>query len=106
MGFGRLEKARKHNSNSKEILACINENTDKDTVRMIKQEAKSEAKQYSSLKRLRWTLLTNSDKLLDQQTEHLRSILETHQDFAVCYAMKEEMCRLFELTDYDQAYVG
>ena len=30
-------------------------------------------------------------------------ILEDHHDLAVCYAMKEEMCRLYELTDYQQA---
>ena len=106
LGVVRLDEARKHQANSKEILAGIDENTDKDTVRAIKQEAKSETKLYSSLKRARWALLTNGDKLLLQQSESLRSILELHHDLAVCYAMKEEMCRLFELSDYQQACDG
>ncbi len=33
-------------------------------------------------------------------------ILQDHHDLAVCYAMKEEMCQLYELTDYRQAYDG
>ena len=106
LGVVRLDEARKHKANSKEILAGIDENTDKDTVRKIKLEAKSETKQYSDLKRLRWTLLTNGDKLLEQQTDYLNSILESHHDLAVCYAMKEEMCRLFELSDFQQAFDG
>ena len=51
-------------------------------------------------------MLTNSDKLSDSKTEQLQSILQDHHDLAVCYAMKEEMCRLYELTDYQQAVIG
>ncbi len=106
LGVVRLDEARKHRANSKEILAGIDENTDKDTVRAIRQEARSEVQLYGRLKRARWVLLTNGDKLLMQQTESLRSILESHHDLALCYAMKEEMCQLFELKDYQQAYDG
>ena len=51
-------------------------------------------------------MLINSDKLSDSKTEQLQSILQDHHDLAVCYAMKEEMCRLYELTDYQQAVIG
>ena len=33
-------------------------------------------------------------------------LMENHSDLAVCYAMKEELCRLFELTDLSAAYEG
>ena len=103
LGVVRLDEARKHQSKAKEILAEINPNIGKDSIRIIRQEASSETHKYGSLKRLRWTLLTNGSNLLEKQTEHLKSILDDHHDLAVCYAMKEEMCRLFELTDYRQA---
>ena len=33
-------------------------------------------------------------------------VKKDHHDLAVCYAMKEEMCRLYELTDYQQSVTG
>ena len=75
-------------------------------MKSLKQEAKAEKQEYSQLKKLRWSLLTNSDKLSDTKTEQLQSILQDHHDLAVCYAMKEEMCRLYELTDYQQSVTG
>ena len=39
------------------------------------------------------------EKLSEDRSTHLNTILETHHDLAICYAMKEEMCRLFSLTD-------
>ena len=60
-------------------------------------------KQYSQIKKLRWTLLTNGDHLSEKQTAHLNEILDTHSDLAVCYAMKEELCRLFILRDPSKA---
>ena len=76
--------------------------TDKETVNLLKQSAKNEKQEYSQLKGLRWTLLTNGEKLSESTAEHLQSILQDHHDLAVCYAMKEEMCRLYTLTDYAQ----
>ena len=106
LGVVRLNEARKHKSNAKEILAGIDEDTDKETKQIIKQNAKTEIREYSKLKRLRWTLLTNGNELPDEKVEYLETILHDHQDLAVCYAMKEEMCRLYELTDYQQALDG
>mgnify|MGYP002869143669 CR=1 FL=1 len=106
LGVVRLDEARKHNAKAKEILADIGDDTDKETNQEIKRAAKTEKQQYSKLKRLRWTLLTNGKNLPDEKTQHLQSILQDHQNLAVCYAMKEEMCRLYELTDYDQTLAG
>ena len=104
LGVVRLNEARKHKAKAKEILADIPEDTDKETIKSLKQEAKVEKQEYSQLKKkLRWSLLTNSDRLSDSKSEQLQSILQDHHDLAVCYAMKEEMCRLYELTDYQQA---
>jgi transposase len=99
LGVVRLYEARKHKSISKGILAEIDKDTDKDIKRDLKQQVKTEIKEYSKLKKARWTLLMNSSKISGNRSEHLKEILENHHDLAVCYAMKEEMCELFALTD-------
>lgn len=106
LGVVRLEEARKHKEAAKEILADFKEETDKEIRSQLKQKANSEKKQYSKLKKSRWTLLRNSKNLSDKSSEYLDVILQEHENLAVCYAMKEEMCRLFELKDYDQALAG
>ena len=106
LGVVRLSEARKHRDNAKEILADIKDDTDKATKQQLKQEAKEQTREYSKLKRLRWTLLTNGSNLPDDKNKALQAILQDHHDLAVCYAMKEEMCRLYELTDVQQALNG
>ena len=106
LGVVRLDEARKHRTNAKEILVGIGEDADKETKRLLKQTAKAETKEYSKLKKLRWPLLMNSGNLSEEKNEALQTILQEHQNLAVCYAMKEEMCRLYELTDYRQALDG
>ena len=106
LGVVRLEEARKHKAASTSILASIDEHTEKETRIEKKTLAKAEKSQYTELKRLRWSLLKNSSKLSDRGSEHLKSILDSHADLAVCYAMKEEMIRLFELSDEQEAYSG
>ena len=106
LGVVRLDEARKHKAKAKEILADIPDDTDKETLKSLKQRAKAEKQEYSQLKKLRWSLLTNGEKLSESKTEHLQSILQDHHDLAVCYAMKEEMCRLYELKDYQQSLNG
>ena len=49
-------------------------------------------------------MLTNSRNLSESREEALDEILNTHSDLATCYAMKEEMNRLFELRDKEKAY--
>ena len=45
----------------------------------------------------------NSSKLSEQRMEILQNILINHKNLALCYAMKEEMCQLFSLTDRELA---
>lgn len=99
LGVVRLEEARKHKLQSKEILNSITDETEKDDRRKLKSESKAQSQEYSKLKKSRWTLLMNSDKLSDRRAANLSEILENHHDLAVCYAMKEQMCELFKLTE-------
>lgn len=106
LGVVRLNEARKHRNTAKEILSDVKDEPDKETKQILKQEAKEQTREYSKLKRLRWTLLTNGNNLPDEKNEALQRILQEHHDLAVCYAMKEEMCRLYELTNYQKALDG
>ena len=106
LGAVRLQEARKHQREAKSFLETAESLDDPEQKRRLKTEAKEEKQRYSQLKRLRWTLLTNGAKLSDEKTQHLQSILSDHSDLAVCYAMKEELCALFELRNPFTAYEG
>ena len=106
LGVVRLQEARKHQSEARSILESAKSVDDPEQKRQLKAEAKEEKQRYSQLKRLRWTLLTNGARLPDEKAQRLQSILADHSDLAVCYAMKEELCALFELTDPLAAYDG
>ncbi len=100
------EEARRHKEKSKEILAEINAKTDKETKRKLKENAKSEKNQYYTLKKARWALLMNSSKLSDSKADNLSETLKNHEQSAVCYSMKEELCRPFILTDENEVLLG
>ena len=106
LGVVRLEEARKHNVKSKEILGSITEKTTKEEKHDLKSESKLQMREYSMLKKSRWTLLMNRDNLSVERNTYLNDILANHHDLAVCYAMKEEMCDLFKLTDPVLAVAG
>ena len=72
----------------------------------LKQEIRNESQGYTRLKKARWSVLTNSRNLSESGGEALKEILNTHCDLSTCYAMKEEMNRLFELRDKEKAYDG
>lgn len=105
IGSVRLQEAREHQQRAKDIEKLISSNLDKKATREFKKEAKAEHKMYSQLKNSRWTLLTNSKNLNKDKAKHLNEILQDHSKIAVCYAMKEEMCDLFDLRDFDEATV-
>ena len=103
LGVVRLNEARKHKDTASDIKEILADEDNPDLRRKLKQEYKEERKKYSSIKNTRWSILTNSRNLKDTKKSALDTILEEHNDLAVCYAMKEEMCRLFELSDSDIA---
>ncbi len=51
-------------------------------------------------------MLTKADSLSESRVAHLAEILDSHSNLAICYAMKEEMCSLFDLRDPDEAEIG
>lgn len=106
LGVVRLEEAHKHTSVAKEIKERSEHPDNKETRLSLKVQAKSEMAQYRSLKKLRWTLLMNGANLSDNRTKQLNSILAEHAELAVCYAMKEEMIKLFSLVSADEALTG
>lgn len=103
LGVVRLEEARKHRNNAKEISESITAEEDKNNRKERKAASKKEQQEYNKLKKSRWTLLMNRSKLSEQRNEYLEEILQNHENLAVCYAMKEEMCELFQLTNRDEA---
>ena len=106
LGVVRLNEARKHQDNAKDIKEIRADETDPDIRRKLKQEYKEECRKYNSIKNSRWSILTNSAKLSDNRKTALDLILEEHNELAVCYAMKEEMCRLFDLQDPEESREG
>ena len=106
LGAVRLEEARRHKENAKEIKNQMKNITNKEVQRELKLDFRNESKCYTRLKRARWTVLTSNNNLSESGVEVLNEILKSHRVLATCYAMKEEMNRLFELRDRDEAYYG
>ena len=94
LGQVRLEAARSHKEKSKELS--------KEGAASA-AEAKSEKQLYSRIKKARWVLLQNHDKLSREKAQNLNEILDAHSDLALCYAMKEELVQLFQITDENEA---
>ncbi len=105
LGVVRLAEARKHKEAAKQ-LQNANEQEEKGARLRRKQLIKAERESYAKLKKLRWTLLRNGDHLSEKGQAYLDNILRDHAALAVCYAMKEEMIRLFELRDSVEAENG
>ena len=96
LGAVRLDEARKHRDNAKQL---------KEEGR-AKSEIKAEKQLYCEVKRARWILLTGENSLSDDEASCLKKILDDHAGLALCHAMKEEMARLFDLRDGDEARNG
>ena len=105
LGVVRLEEARKHKAQSIQMSTQLSKATAEER-KALREEICEEKHQYSVMKKLRWTLLTNGDKLSTSQTEHLTAILNAHSSLAVCYAMKEEMIELFRIRNLKEAMAG
>ena len=106
LGSVRLEEARRHQTKANELKKQVETITEKEVLQELKHNIRNESQRYTRLKRARWTVLTNSRNLSRSGEEVLGEILQTHNDLATCYAMKEEMNRLFELRDKEEAYYG
>ena len=105
LGVVRLAEAKTHKERSLAAKKTVSHLQGEDR-KHAKEEARQEQSQYSQIKRLRWTLLTKADSLSELRAAHLAEILDSHSNLAVCYAMKEEMCSLFDLRDPVEAEIG
>ena len=94
LGQVRLEAARRHKENAKEMAK------DKS---ISSSDIKSEKQRYSQIKKARWVLLQNQSTLSLKKAQNLNEILEEHSDLALCYAMKEEMLQLFQIDNTKEA---
>ncbi len=102
LGAVRLEEARRHNAQAKALKETLSEVAPEEQ-KAVKEQIHAQQTEYRQLKKLRWSLLTNGAALHPDKAEHLHAILENHSELALCYAMKEELCRLFSLRDVSQA---
>ena len=93
LGAVRLDEARKHRDNARQLKEDGRE----------RSEIKEEKRLYSEVKRARWILLAGESSLSDDEASSLRKILDDHADLALCHAMKEEMARLFDIRDAEEA---
>ena len=105
LGVVRLTEARAHKEKSNALRESLSRLQGEDR-RQAKEEARQERRRYTQVKRARWALLRKPDTLRESQAAHLAEILDAHSDLAVCYAMKEEMCSLFDLRDPFAAEIG
>lgn len=96
LGAVRLDEARKHRDNARQLKEDGRE----------RSEIKEEKRLYSEVKRARWILLAGESSLSDDEASSLRKILDDHADLALCHAMKEEMARLFDIRDAEEARKG
>ena len=96
LGVVRLQEAKKHKERVGDLSQSLSDMNPEEK-KAAREMIRAEKQQYSQIKRLRWTLLTNGASLHEETAEHLNSILDAHSDLAVCYAMKEELSRLFML---------
>ena len=96
LGTVRLDEARKHRDKARQLRDDGGP----------RAEMKEEKRLYCEVKRARWILLAGEDSLSDDEVSSLNKILDDHTDLALCHAMKEEMARLFDLRDEDEARNG
>lgn len=106
LGVVRLSEARAHKAEAERIGKEASLENDQERRKELRSQVKDEMRKYSELKGSRWKVLADSSNLSEPGRRSLESILGSHEDLALCYAMKEEMCALFELEDPDAARAG
>ncbi len=106
LGSVRLEEAKEHRIKAIRLDEQRNEQTDPAIRKELKELAGKERHEYSAIKKSRWNLLLSANRLSPERGDSLGVILRNHEKLAVCYAMKEEMCELFDLTDPEASRKG
>ena len=102
----RLRSAKEHRRIAKAVDEERKHVKDRAEKRECRKMQRSENKKYKDLQNARWAILTNRNNLSDEDKTSLETILEEHKELATCYAMKEEMNRLYGLTEETEAREG
>lgn len=103
LGSVRLEEAREHQIKARDMRSGLTEDLTEAEKKDLREQIRKEKQKYNNLKKSRWPLLRNGTSLSEATNETLQKILAEHSKVSVCYAMKEEMCELFEITDRTEA---
>ena len=106
LGAVRIKEAKRHGMKVQDLRETLSYTKDREDRKDLKQYQREEKQRKKELNAIRWALLTNRKNLTEPQKKSLREILEDHRNLATCYAMKEEMNRLFELRDEEEANKG
>ena len=106
LGSIRLEEAKKHKQSSIDIKKSISADMSKEEQKTLKNKSREEKSMYRKLKNLRWPLLMRNENLTEASKNSLHEILNSHEKVAICYAMKEEITRLYELENEKEAEEG
>ena len=106
LGSVRLREAKEHKVKALELKELQKAETDAVKKAALKAEIDSELAEYRQVKKARWLILTNNKNLEIPGQNMLQNILDAHTDLSVCYAFKEEMGRLYDLTDPEEARQG
>ena len=106
LGVVRLNAVKAHREQAAQLAQQADNEVQSEAKEVLRIQAKKEKRIASTLKKSRWALLKNSKNLRDSDRRKLTTILESHEEVAICYAMKEEMVRLYELRDEEQARQG
>lgn len=106
LGVVRLEEARKHKTAADKLKQERSAASDSETAKTLRRQEAVERSKYRQLKQARWTLLTNQENLKPSRKDSLETIISEHEAVAICYAMKEEMIKLYAITDYEKAVEG
>lgn len=106
LGSVRLQEAEEHREKAKDLKRQAAFSAHEWQQEELEAQRRKETAMAVSLKKLRWPILRRSDNLGERQQQVLEKILSEHVNLMVCYAMKEEMCRLFELKDPIEAEEG
>lgn len=103
LGSVRLNAVKAHREQAARLDEQARNEVQDATREALKKQSKEEKRIASVLKKSRWALLKNSKNLRDSDRQKLATILESHEEVAICYAMKQEMIRLYELRNEEQA---
>ena len=106
MGQISIEIARENYLKAKELYDIVKCEQDTLKQKELKKEMIDSRMEYSKIKKVRWLLLKNSSRLSLNDINNLDDILNKYNKISICYAMKEEMNRIFNLFSFEESSIS